>query len=440
MTGIPGLVLAAPATGSGKTTATLGLLRAFKRQGLAVAPAKIGPDYIDPAFHARASGRLCFNLDSWAMPPSILSGLISKAGGDCAFMLVEGVMGLFDGAPVGQGPDGSTAELAARTGWPVVLVLDAARMGASAGAVLLGFANFRADVRVAGVILNRIAGPGHRAMVEKACRQACPDVAILGALPRADGLSLPSRHLGLVQAGEHADLEALIEQAADLVCDHVDLSALQALAAPSLLQGRFESPLPPLGQRIAVARDDAFAFAYPALLEGWKSQGAGLSFFSPLAGEGPEADADAVYLPGGYPQLHGPRLSAASGFLGGLTAAADRGAWIFGECGGFMALGQAIIDAEGRSQSMAGLLPLVTDFQNRKMHLGYRQARLKADTPFGRAGSRFRGHEFHYATLHSQAEGGSLFEAWDAKSAALGGMGLIRNRVFGSFLHLIAQA
>ncbi|TAN52939.1 MAG: cobyrinate a,c-diamide synthase, partial [Rhodospirillales bacterium] len=225
-----GLIVAAPATGSGKTTLTLGLLRAFKRQGLAVAPAKVGPDYIDPAFHAAASGRTCFNLDGWAMRPATLAGLIAKAGQGAGFVLAEGVMGLFDGANVAEGNSGSTADLAASSGWPVVLVIDAGRMGASAAAVLQGFATHKPDVRVAGAILNRIGGDGHREMVERACRQACPEVAILGSVPRDDALHLPSRHLGLVQAGEQAGLEGLIERAADLVEKHVDLKTLALLA------------------------------------------------------------------------------------------------------------------------------------------------------------------------------------------------------------------
>lgn len=438
MTPSRGIVLAAPATGSGKTTLTLGLLRAFKRLGRRVAPLKAGPDYIDPAFHERAAGRPCFNLDGWAMGPSHLQGLASLGGEGAEAVIVEGVMGLFDGANVPEGADGSTADLAVRLGWPVVLLLDASRMGASAGALLKGFATYRDDLRVAGVILNRLSGPGHLAMVERACRLACPDVAILGRVPRSDGVALPSRHLGLVQASEHPDLERMIERAADLVAAHVDLDALLALAAPAAISGPFSPLLPPLGQRIAVARDEAFAFAYAALLEGWRRQGAELGFFSPLDGQGPAPDADAVYLPGGYPELHGPRLAAAAGFLDGLRAAAARGAWIYGECGGFMVLGQSVADAEGRRHAMAGLLPLATSFHHRRLHLGYRRLELLADAPFGPAGSRLTGHEFHYATVESEGSASRLFEAWDASGAALGPIGLRNNTVLGSFGHLIA--
>lgn len=438
MTGVPGIVLAAPATGSGKTTLTLGLLRALKRRSFRVAPAKVGPDYIDPAFHERASGRICCNLDGWAMQDAVLAGVLALAGEGAQAVLAEGVMGLFDGANVAEGYDGSTADVAARCGWPVVLVLDCARMGASAGAVLKGFAGFRFDVQIAGVILNRLSGPSHLAMVERACRQAQPGIPILGRVPREDGLALPSRHLGLVQAAEHPDLEGLIERAADLVAAHVDLEALIALAKPSSLNGAFVPPLPPLGGRVAVARDEAFAFAYPAQLEGWRRQGAALSFFSPLAGEGPSREADAVFLPGGYPELHGSRLANASGFLKGLSDAAARGAWIYGECGGFMALGRSVVDAEGRAHAMAGLLPLTTSFQKRRLHLGYRGLAQLSETPFGPAGSRFRGHEFHYATILDCGPGDGLFDAVDAGGGDLGVIGLKDNRVFGSFAHLIA--
>ncbi len=432
-----GLVIAAPATGSGKTTLTLGLLRALHRQGVRVAPAKAGPDYIDPAFHAAASFRPCFNLDGWAMRPATLRALAARSA-ECAELLIaEGVMGLFDGAAVWEGPDGSTASLAAFLGLPVVLVVDVAGQAGSAAALVRGFASHRSDVRIAGVIWNRAGGAGHQAQLDRALAQACPDIALLGAVPRMAGLALPSRHLGLVQAGEHGDLEGYIERAASLIAAHVDLKTLAALAAPLALQAGKAPPLPPLGRRIAVARDEAFAFAYEATLEGWRAQGAEIGFFSPLAGEGPDALADAVYLPGGYPELHAPRIAAGQGFLEGLRSAAKRGAAIFGECGGYMVLGQALIDAEGRSQPMAGLLPLVTSFAQRKLHLGYRQVQFLAESPLGGVGQALRGHEFHYASILEEGPGQPLFSVCDAAGKPKDNAGLSAGTAQGSFIHLI---
>jgi cobyrinic acid a,c-diamide synthase len=435
-----GLIVAAPATGSGKTIVTLGLLRALVDRRIAVAGAKVGPDYIDPAFLEAAAGGPCPNLDGWAMRPETLAARIAALG-KADVILCEGVMGLFDGAPVAAGERaGSTADIAALTGWPVILVIDAGRQGASAAATLRGFATHRADIAVAGAILNRVSGESHRAMIEEACRAALPELPILGWIPRDAALALPERHLGLIQARETAALDERIRHAARTVAEHVDIAALIRLARPSPLAGREAgAPIPPLGQRIAVARDDAFAFIYAETLEGWRRKGAELSFFSPLADEGPAGDADAVFLPGGYPELHGARLAEAKRFHNGLRARAGAGAAILGECGGAMTLGEWIEDGEGAAHAMTGLLPLVTSFKTRKLHLGYRACTLVQNSPLGRAGAAFRGHEFHYATI-VRAAGDALFETKDARGRALGTMGQISGRVMGSFLHLIDRA
>ncbi|MEX2648875.1 MAG: cobyrinic acid a,c-diamide synthase, partial [Alphaproteobacteria bacterium] len=249
--------------------------------------------------------------------------------------------------------------------------------------------------------------------------------------------ALPSRHLGLVQAAEHPALEAMIERAADLAVDHLDLDALMALARRARLAGPVARlGVPPPGQRIALAADAAFAFAYPAQLEAWRAAGAEVRSFSPLADKSPDADADAIVLPGGYPELHAARLAANARFLCGVRAAGARGATVYGECGGYMVLGEALIDAEGMRHAMAGLLPLVTTFAEPRLALGYRDLMLAADTPLGPRGARFRGHEFHYAT--TLAGGGApLFHARDANDHALGPAGMVAGRVCGSFLHLI---
>jgi cobyrinic acid a,c-diamide synthase len=412
------------------------LLRAFKRAGYRVVSAKSGPDYIDPAFHAAATGAPCLNLDAWAMRPTLLQALVRQSSRAGELVVCEGAMGLFDG--VGAGETGSTAELAARLAWPVVLVVDAAGQGASVAALLEGFVRHRSDVRVAGVIFNRVGSARHGAVLAEAARAALPVLAVLGAVPRDPALALPNRHLGLVQAAEHRDLEAFIERAAVAVGDACDLGALAALARPAALAETNEAvaPLPPLGQRIAVARDVAFAFAYDSVLEGWRGAGAELAFFSPLADEAPDDDADAVYLPGGYPELHAGRLAASRRFLEGLRGRATGGAAIYGECGGFMVLGDGLVDAEGARHGMAGLLPVATSFAKPALHLGYREARLARATPLGPAGAGFRGHEFHYASL-VETEGEPLFEARDGTGASLGAVGAVRGSVLGSFLHLI---
>lgn len=437
----PGLIVAAPASGAGKTTIATALMAAFARRGLAVAPAKVGPDYIDPRFHEAATGRDSVNLDGWAMRPGLLDALAAARGTRADLVVVEGVMGLFDGAPApGAVDDGSTAALARRTGWPVLLVVDAARQAGSVAALVHGFRSFDAAVPLAGVVLNRVGGDRHAALLRRALEPV--GLPVVGAVPRAAEVERPSRHLGLVQAGEDLALAAWLDRMADFAEAHLDLGAIHAMAAPSaVVAGAPATPLPPLGARIAVARDEAFGFLYPHLLDGWRTVGAGLTFFSPLANEAPGAEADAVYLPGGYPELHAGRLAAAARFRAGLVAAAGRGAWIYGECGGYMALGEAIVDADGRAHAMAGLLPLTTRFDRRRLHLGYRRIVQRGETPLGPAGQRLRGHEFHYSTVGAEGEAADgaerPFEAEDACGAGRGPLGLRRGRIFGSYLHLI---
>ena len=415
-----GVVLAAPASGSGKTTIAAGLVRALSRQGLAVQPFKTGPDYIDAGFlAAAAAGRPCCNLDLWAMRPGTLAAALDA---DADIAVVEGVMGLFDGP---EGGGGSTADLAALTGWPVVLVVDCARQGQSAAALLEGFARHRADIRIAGAVLNRVAGARHEALL----RERAGAVPILAVVPRDPGLALPSRHLGLVQAGEHPALEAWLDRAADAVpAAALPFGPLRMAGAPAA----GGTPLPPLGQRIAVARDEAFAFAYGHVLAGWRRAGAGIAFFSPLADEAPEGDA--VFLPGGYPELHAGRIAAAGNFLGALRRHEGP---VYGECGGYMVLGEGLVDAEGRRHAMAGLLPLETSFANPARRLGYRRLEAREGFPLGR---RFRGHEFHYARALREGPGEPLFEAADTPGRPLGPAGLVRGRVSGSFMHLIDAA
>ncbi|MBO1075149.1 cobyrinate a,c-diamide synthase [Roseomonas marmotae] len=424
------LIIAAPRSGSGKTTVTLALLAALRRRGVRVRAAKSGPDYIDPAFHEAATGAPSVNLDSWAMPPALLDGLAAGEG----LKLIEASMGLFDGAGEEPGRQGSAADLAGRWGLPVLLVLDVSGQSQSAAAVARGFACHHPGVRVGGVVLNKLASARHRAGVEGS--MAALGLPVLGAVSREAAIALPERHLGLVQARELPGLPEILEKLADLAEAHLDLDAIQALAAP--LAGAEEVPmaLPPPGQRVALAADAAFGFVYPHVLAGWQRAGAEILPFSPLADEPPPADCDACWLPGGYPELHAGRLAAAGRFLAGLRGFAGR---IHGECGGFMVLGQGLEDAGGARHEMAGLLGHATSFARRKMNLGYRQARLRADCALGPAGTVLRGHEFHYASVTDPGADLPLADLADASGTALPPGGGWRGRVSGSFFHVIAR-
>jgi len=433
----PGLIVAGPTSGAGKTVVTLSIIRALAQSGVRVAAAKVGPDYIDTAYLAAAGAGPCFNLDPWAMRPGTLAGLAGCLGRESRLIVCEGVMGLFDGAADGRG---STADLAAMTGWPVVLVADVRGQGASVAALLRGFISHRPEVPFAGVILNRVGSARHREILLQAIDRARLNLPVLGCLYRDDALVLPDRHLGLVQAREHPALDAFLDRAAAIAAGAIDLQALRAAARPAASGVVGARPLPPPGQHVAVARDDAFAFSYESVLQGWRVQGAGLSFFSPLADEAPDGRADAVYLPGGYPELHAGRLAGNRRFRDGLRGAAARGAAVFGECGGYMVLGRGLVDEGGTRHEMAGLLPLETSFAERRLHLGYRRAVLQCDAPPGHRGAVFTGHEFHYATVVSEGPGQPLFAASDARGVDHGAVGLADGRVAGSFIHLIDSA
>ena len=429
-----GLMIAAPRSSSGKTTLTLGLLRALRARGVAIAGAKSGPDYIDTAFHAAAAGRDSVNLDSWAMSPALLRALGQASGAD--MLIVEASMGLFDGAPAPAGATGASADVAALLGLPVILVLDVSGQAQSAAAIALGCASYDPRIQIAGIVLNRVASERHRRLAADAV--AGLGLPVLGALPRQSDIALPERHLGLVQAGETADLDARLDALAAFVSAHVDLDALLRLAAP-VTAGGSALALPPPGQRIAVARDAAFTFLYPHLLSGWRQAGAEIAFFAPLADEAPPDDADVCWLPGGYPELHAGRLAVATRFMAGLRSFAETRA-VHGECGGYMALGRALTDAQGVAHEMAGLLSVETSFFKRRMTLGYRRARLLADGPLGPQGAVRLGHEFHYATITAAGDDVALAQVGDAYGGAEAPSGSRRGRVSGSFFHVIAEA
>jgi cobyrinic acid a,c-diamide synthase len=433
-----GLIIAAPHSGAGKTTITLAILAALKRRGFKVRTAKAGPDYIDPAFHLAVTGRPSVNLDSWAMSKELLDGLAAQSTNDADLFVIEGVMGLFDGADAAtpSGRRGTTADLAAHFDLPVLLVLDVARQAQSAAALVRGFATHDAAVKVAGVVLNRVASPRHSAMAAHAINAV--GIAVFGALPRDAALALPERHLGLVPAGEHPDMAQRTDRLAAAAETHFDLDAILAGAAPLHLgnHARQAVALPPPGQRIALANDRAFTFIYPHLVEAWRAGGAEILPFSPLADEPPEDNANCCWLPGGYPELHAGALAAARNFSSGLRRFAQTRP-VHGECGGYMVLGESLEDAAGRRHAMTGLLGHSTSFAKRKLHLGYRIVRLRADSSLGPAGALIRGHEFHYASLVSPG-GDEPFAEIVGDESAEGPTGGRRGHVTGSFFHAIA--
>lgn len=433
------LMIGAARSGSGKTSVTIGLLRALSRRGIAVSGAKSGPDYIDPGFHAAATGRPGVNLDSWAMPPALLDALTGAAAHDSDLVIVESAMGLFDGIRAEPGRTGAASDLARRYGVPVLLVLDVSGQSQTAAAIARGFAGHDPQVRIAGVILNQVASPRHETYV----REALEDIGIevVGVIYRNPEMALPERHLGLVQASEHAAIDAFIERLADTMEKSIDLDRVMDLAGPlaPASAGDATAILPPPGQRVAIARDAAFSFVYPHVLAAWHAAGIDILPFSPLADEAPDETADACWLPGGYPELHAAQLAAASRFRDGMRAFATSRP-VHGECGGFMVLGRAIEDADGVGHAMLGLLGHETSFAKRKINLGYRQARLRCDCAIGRAGDTVRGHEFHYARVTQAGADEALADIADGAGNPLGPSGARRGTVTGTFFHAIARA
>jgi cobyrinic acid a,c-diamide synthase len=428
-----GFIIAAPSSGSGKTTVTLGLLRLLRNSGVKICSGKAGPDFIDPQFHTLALAKECVNFDPWGMREKLLLDQAIKSTSDDEVLLIEAMMGLFDGAADGTG---SAADLAKLLDLPIIIVIDCAKLSHSVAAIVHGFKSFRDDVEIAGVILNKVGSARHEDMLRAAIKPL--GIKVFGAVMRDSGLALPERHLGLVQAFEHPLMDQFIENAARKLKDSVAVEdILDSLSEVQHKQSETVAKIPPLGQRIAVAKDLAFSFIYPHLIEGWKEQGAEISFFSPLSDEGPDDDCDAVFLPGGYPELHADAISQADDFRMVMQKTAQRGVKIYGECGGYMTLGEGLVDADGVRHKMLGLLPVETSFLERKRNLGYRKLSVVSDFL---GVDQISAHEFHYSTELKNAVKAHLFTAQDALGKDLGSFGAQVNNIAGSYMHIIDRA
>lgn len=418
-------MIASPSSGAGKTVITLAIMRLISRIGIAFQPAKSGPDYIDPQFHYVAASTNSINLDAWAMSASEIQTLAGNEN-----LIVEGAMGLFDGA--GISGNGSSADLANILSLPIVLVIDAGKTAQSVAAIVKGFISFDNRIKILGVILNRVASYRHLNILKTSLSKI--DVVVIGYLLKSDSFSLAERHLGLVQASENHQLDRWIDNIADALAPSLDIVTLTSCSVIKQKKpSRHQQPKPP-GQRIAVAKDVAFGFNYPHQLKSWHTAGATISFFSPLADEEVPEDTDFIFLPGGYPELHAKKIATAYRFKSSIHKHSERNTKIYGECGGYMVLGESIIDEYGTGHEMLGLLRLITSFEKRKLHLGYRELK-SLTTPLK---GHFRGHEFHFATT-IVAEGKPLFSAKDADGIELPAMGLSHKKTFGSFAHIISE-
>ncbi|MBU2602993.1 MAG: cobyrinate a,c-diamide synthase [Actinobacteria bacterium] len=437
-----GFVLAGTRSGVGKTSLALGIMGALARRGHVVAPFKVGPDYIDPTYHASVCGRPSHNLDTWLMEPdeavAVFERSVARVAREAAgaqtqanraeivqapplggpsttgrpgavssthalglVAVVEGVMGLFDGL-AGGGERCSTGEMAKLLGLPVVLVIDCSHTARSAAAVVHGFRTFDPDLLIAGVILNKVAGPGHGRMVEEALAELASPPPVLGIVPRRSALHLESRHLGLIPTVEDRGVADVLERIIDHVEEHVDLDSLLTGAAPvdpgsggmrdAPRSNRHSGAEP--RSRVAIARDGAFSFYYQDNFDVLEEEGAELHFFSPVAGDRLPSGCDAVYLGGGYPEVYAAELAANSGLGRDLSAAIAAGVRVYAECGGYLYLGREIENGDG-VHTMAGVLPTRASMSGARLRMGYVEATACERHPLSGAG--FRGHLFHYS-------------------------------------------
>ena len=396
----PQLLIGALHSGSGKTTFTMGLLRALQRRGTRVQPFKCGPDYIDTRFHAVAAGCESVNLDTWLASETHVREIYARYGAGADVCVVEGVMGLFDGYDRMQG---SSAAIAQLLDIPVVLVVSARSTAYTVAALLHGVKSFRPGIRLAGVVFNQVGSERHALLLREACEDA--GLRCFGCLSREDGLEIPSRHLGLTLAAR-SQMEAWIDRAAGLVEQHVDLTALMEACTAGFQVPAFRKPAAPGSLRIAVARDAAFNFTYRENLDRLAERGP-VAYFSPLAGD-PLPDAGLVYLPGGYPELFARELSSRRSTMEQLRDYAEAGGRILSECGGMIYLSSFIVCAGEGSFRMCGVLPFTATMEGARLQLGYR---CLVDA----AGHCWKGHEFHYSRLQEPSLLPSVVQQYDAR-------------------------
>jgi cobyrinic acid a,c-diamide synthase len=430
------LVIAGPTSGVGKTTVASGLGRALRRRGLRVQPFKAGPDYIDPGYHERATGRRSRNLDPWMVPPPALRELFERASADADAVLIEGMMGLFDGR--GSGDEGSTAHLAKLLDVPVLVIVDVGKTSRSAGAIALGCQRFDPAVRIIGYVLNGIGGEAHRAWASEAIAGAT-GLPVFGALPQRDDLALPERHLGLIPTTEKEIDDAFFERLADQIERAFDVDALLAAGrgAPNRSSGEralFPTSPRPISVTIGIAEDEAFGFYYEDNLDLLRAWGAELVSFSPLRDRALPAGIGAVYLGGGFPELHAEALARNTRMLESVRRAASEGLPIYAECGGMMYLSQGITDFDGRRYAMVGLVPVWTAMTTRRLTLGYRELRARVDIPLLRAGEIARGHEFHWSVLEAPLSAADA--PYDVIQQSEAQEGFARGNVLASYCHL----
>jgi len=443
-----GFLIAAPQSGSGKTTVSLAIMAAFARRGLTVAPFKCGPDFIDPGYHQAVTGCTSINLDGWMCPEEFVrQTFLTKLAGltGPVIAVIEGVMGLFDGIGSSRS-EGSSAQIAAITGAPVVLVVNAKGMAASAAALVTGFAGFDPHVKLAGVIFNNIGSDSHGRLLSEAVAAHCPGIICFGCIPRDESLNIPSRHLGLVTAGDNPLSGEFIDRLADMAERCLDLDGLSRLGLDStqsaddnalLSDGvkQLSGARPPV--TLAVARDPAFCFMYEDNLRLLQEAGAELAFFSPLNDTALPSGIHGVYLPGGYPELYATQLERNTTMRESIRAAVMAHMPVYAECGGFVYLTGGIDASEDQpSADFTGVFPVRCRMLPRRKALGYRQVTLTDNVVIGRHGDLVRGHEFHYSEIGIMPDTVERCYEVSRQGVVLGAEGFRSHNCLASYIHL----
>lgn len=443
MNKLNGFLIAAPQSGSGKSTVCLAIMAALRRRGLKIAPFKCGPDFIDPGYHRQVTGIASVNLDGWMCPEEFVQKtfLLHARAADLA--VIEGVMGLFDGIGPSSG-EGSSAQVAVATGVPVVLVVNARGMAASAAALVKGFAGFDPRVTLAGVIFNNVGSVSHGELLRTALAETVPEMTVFGCIPRDEALAIPSRHLGLVTADDNPLTDAFIGQLADMAERCLDLerlSGLKAVPSQPLCAKGFEpsagGEVSGDGVRIAVARDPAFCFIYDDNLRLLRDAGAVVAFFSPLSDSTLPADISGIYLPGGYPELYAGQLAANTGMKEAIRAAVAADMPVYAECGGFMYLTEGLDASENQPEAdLVGIFPVRARMLSRRKALGYRQVEFVTESVIGSAGEKCRGHEFHYSETGAMPDEVERCYRISRQGAELGLEGYRVRNCLASYMHL----
>lgn len=436
------LIIAAPQSGSGKTTVTIGIMEVLKLRGLRVAPFKVGPDFIDPGYHRLVTGRPSINLDGWMCGPAFVRETFSLHAEDTDIAVIEGVMGLFDGFG-GRSEEGSTAQIAKLTGAPVVLVVNARGQARSVAALVRGFAFFDPDVRLAGVIFNNVGSDSHARILREAMEAAEPALPVIGCIPADDRLDIPSRHLGLVTAEENRLPAHFLDHLVNVIKESLDLGLLWSVAdSPGPAAGTSLNLPTAAGSepvRIGVARDEAFCFVYEDNLRMLAAAGAEIVPFSPLRDAGLPADLQGLYLPGGYPELFAGELAANLPMKEAIALAAADGMPVYAECGGFMYLTEGLVPLQGPIEAthrFVGVFPVTTRMLPRRKALGYREIELAGESVIGGPGMVARGHEFHYSEISEMPAGIERLFRVRRGSVELGMEGYRVRNCLGSYLHL----